>query len=55
MNELLNDANMRSSLHLAKLIEKTLKTINADMLRLQFIIPQTDELKEKVEVLHKRY
>ena len=39
VNELLNDADIGSSLDPVKLIEKTLKKINVDMLRLLFIIP----------------
>ena len=55
MNELLNDADIGSSLDLVKVIENTLKKINADILRLLFIIPHTNEIRAKVEVLVKRY
>ena len=54
VNELLNDADIGSYLDPVKVIEKTLKKINADILRLLFIIPQTDNIKSKVEVLVKR-
>ena len=48
--ELLNDAEIGSSIDLVKVLEKTLKKIHADMLRLTFIILQTDEIKTKVQV-----
>ena len=54
VHELLNDADIGSSLELVKVIEKTLKKIIVDILRLLFIIPQTDKIKAKVEVLVKR-
>ena len=54
VNDLLNDADIGSSLELVKVIENTLKKINADMLCLLFIISQEDKIKAKVEVLHKR-
>ena len=54
VNDLLNDADIGSSLEPVKVIENTLKEINVDILRLLFIIPQTDEIKSKVEVLVKR-
>ena len=54
MNDLLNDVDIGSYLELVKVIENTLKKINADMLRLLIISPQTDEIKEKVEVFLKR-
>ena len=41
-------------LKLVKVLEKTLKKINTDMLRLLFIIRQTYKIKAKVEVLLKR-
>ena len=49
--ELLNDVDIVSSIDPVKLIENTLKNIHADMLRLLFIIPQTYEIKAKVQVL----
>ena len=55
MNELLNDADICSSLDPIKVIEKTLKRINVDILCVLFIIPQTNEIKAKVEVMIKRY
>ena len=55
MHELLHDADIGSSLDPVKVIEKTLKKINVDILRLLFIIPHTYEIKAKVEVLVKRY
>ena len=39
VNELLNDADIGSSLDPFKVIDKTLKKINANILRLLFIIP----------------
>ena len=54
VNEFLNDVDIGSSLDPVKVIEKTLKKINVDMLPLLFIIPQIDEIKEKVVVLYKR-
>ena len=54
VNELLNDVDVGSFLDPIKVIEKTLKTINVNILRPLFIIPQIDEIKPKVEVLHKR-
>ena len=39
LNELLNDADIGSSLDLVKVIEKTLKKINVDIICLLFIIP----------------
>ena len=54
VNELLNDADNGSSLDLVKVIEKTLKKFNTDILCLLFIILQTDEIKAKVELLVKR-
>ena len=54
VKELLNNVDIGSSLDPIKVIEKTLKKNNADMLHLLFIIPQTDEIKAKVEVLLKR-
>ena len=54
VNELLNDAENGSSIDPSKVTEKTLKKINVDIIRLLFIIPQTDEIKSKVEVLVKK-
>ena len=54
VNELLNDVDIGSYLDLVKVIEKTLKKFNTDILCLLFIILQTDEIKAKVEVLVKR-
>ena len=54
VNKLLNDADIGYSIDLLKLLEKTLKKIHADMLLLLFIIPQIDEIKEKVQVLMQR-
>ena len=54
MNELLNGADLGSSLDPIKVIEKTLKKMNVDIHHILFIIPQIDEIKEKVEVLLKR-
>ena len=55
VNELLNDSYIDSSINPVKLLENTLKTIDADMLRLLFIVPQTDKVKAKVQVLMQRY
>ena len=55
MNDLLNDDDIGSYIDPVKLLEKTLKDIHADMLRLLFIIPNTNEVKEKVRVLMERY
>ena len=54
MHKLLNDADIGSSLYLVKVIEKTLKKINAEILRLLFIILQINEIKAKLEVLVNR-
>ena len=54
VDELMLHAGLGSSLNLIKMIEKTLKKINEDILRLLFIQLQTDELRAKVEVLVKR-
>ena len=54
VNELLNDVGIGSYLDPVKVREKTLKKINADTLHLLSIIPQTDEIKSKVEVLVKK-
>ena len=54
VHELLNDDDIGFSLDPVKVIEKTLKKINVDILRLLFIILQTDEIKAKVELLLKR-
>ena len=54
VHELLNDANISHPIESVNLTEKTLKTINVDILRLLFIIPQTDEIKSKVEALVNR-
>ena len=54
VNELLNNADLGSSLDPIKVIEKTLKKINVDILHILFIIPQTDEIESKVEVLVNR-
>ena len=55
VHELLNDVDIGSSLETVKVIEKTLKKINVDILHLLFIISQTYKIKSKVEVLVKRY
>ena len=55
VNDLLNDADIGSSLDMIKVIEKTLKQINEYILHLLFIILQTEEIKEKVELFLKRY
>ena len=54
VNELMNDVDIGSSLNPMKVIEKTLKKINADILHLLFMIPQTYEIKSKVELLVNR-
>ena len=54
MHELFHDADIGSSLDLIKMIYKALKKINEDIFRLLFIVPQTDEIKSKVNVLVKR-
>ena len=54
MHELLHNVDIGSSLDPVKVIEKTLKKINEDILHLLFIILQTDDIKAKVEVLVKR-
>ena len=54
VNELLNNADIGSSIKPVKVIEKTFKKINVDILHLLFIIPQTYEIKANVEVLVKR-
>ena len=54
VHELLHDVYIGSYLGLVKVIEKTLKKINEDILHLLFIILQTNEIKAKVEVLVKR-
>ena len=54
VDELMRDAGIGSSLDPIKMIEKALKTINEDIIRLLFIVSQTDEIKAKVDVLVKR-
>ena len=54
MHELLHDGYIGSSLDPIKVIEKTLKKINEGILSVLFIMPQTDEIKAKVDVLVKR-
>ena len=53
MNKLLNDADIGSSLDPVKVIEKTLKKNNVDIICLLFIILQEDEIESKVEVMVK--
>ena len=54
VDDLMRDVGIGSSLDLIKMIEKALKKINEDILRLLFIILQTTEIKSKFEVLVKR-
>ena len=54
MDELMRNAGIGSSLDPIKMIEKALKKINEDIFRLLFIVPQTNEIKAKVDVLVKR-
>ena len=49
VNELLNDAENGSSIEPVKVVENTLKKIHVNMLRLLFIIPQTNKIKESVD------
>ena len=52
--DFLNNVDIGSSLDPVKVIEKTLKNINVDIFCMLFIIPQTNKIKSKVEVLLKR-
>ena len=54
VHELLNDAAIDYSLDPVKVIENILKKINEDILRLLFIVSQTNEIRAKVDVLVKR-
>ena len=54
VHELMCDASIGYSLESIKMIEKGLKKINEDILRLLFIVLQTDEIKAKVDVSVKR-
>ena len=54
VDEIMHNADIGSSIDLIKMIEKTLKKINQDILLLLFIQPQTNEIKTKVDVLVKR-
>ena len=54
VHELMRDASIGYSLESIKMIEKGLKKINEDILRLVFILLQIDEIKAKVDVLVKR-
>ena len=54
MHELMHDAGIGSSRDPINMIEKGLKKINEDILRLMFILLQIDEIKAKVDVLVKR-
>ena len=54
VHELMHDVGIGSSLDPINMIEKGLKKINEDILRLVFILLQIDEIKAKVDVLVKR-
>ena len=54
VHDFMHDADIGSSLETIKVGEKGLKKINEDILRLLFIVLQTDEIKAKVDVLVKR-
>ena len=51
VNKLLNDVDIGSSIDPVKVLQKTLTKLHAKMLHLAFTIPQTDEIKAKVQVL----
>ena len=50
----MQDDGIGSSLDPIKMIEKALKKINEDILHLLFIVPPTDAIKAKADVLVKR-
>ena len=54
VDELMRNARIGYSLYLIKMIEKDLKKIKEDILRLLFAVPQTNEIKAKVDGLVKR-
>ena len=54
VDEIMRDIDIGSSLDPIKMIDKTLKKINEDILRIVFIQPQTNKIREKVDVLVKR-
>ena len=54
VDEIMRDADIGSSLDPIKMIEKTLKKFNEDILRLLLIQPQTNEIRAKVDFLVKR-
>ena len=54
VNEIMHDAGIGYSLDPIKMIENILKKMNEDILHLLFIQPQTNEIKEKVDVLVKK-
>ena len=54
VHDLMHDAGIGSSLEPIKMIEKGLKKINEDILRLLFILLQRDEIKYNVDILVKR-
>ena len=54
MDEMMHDAVIDSSLEPINMIEKGMKKINDDILRLLFILLQRDEIKYNVDILVKR-
>ena len=52
--ELLNDADIGSSIEPVKVLHKTLKKQHVEVLRLALTIPQRDGIKEKVQLLIQR-
>ena len=54
VDELMQDDGIGSSLDPIKMIEKALKKMIEDILHLLFNVPQTDDIKAKVDVLVKR-
>ena len=54
VDELMHDDGIGSCLDLINMIEKALKKINEDIFYLLFIVPNTDEIRAKVDVLVKR-
>ena len=54
VNELFNDVGIGSSIDPMRMLEKNLKKIHVDMLRLLFIILHIDEIKANVQVMMQR-
>ena len=52
--QLFNDVEIGSSIEPLKVLQKTLKKQHEEMIRLELAIPQTDDIKENVQLLMQR-